>query len=400
MTYRPQNTISFADTSSVDAFSRARVSQTDQRLDVEFIYDKQDEYFDEILNNGTVTHNANARDLRFAITDANDGTYAKMASYPVPYTPGNSQLVEITGVLDLAGIGGGNAEVFLRSKVTGTVAEEVIPQSSWLDAKTGVDWTKSHILAMDFQSLKVGRIRFALNVGGSPVSIAQITNDNEINTGYWQIPHGSVYWHLYNDATYTYMECGYGDDDNAIGLRYKIAANASATMSAICCTVKSEGGGDVNSLLGLPRSIDMGVTEKTASTTLIPLLSIRPRDTFVSLPNKQLVLPKKVIATTTQPVRIVLIHNGTLTGASWANVSTDNSCVEYDVTATAITGGHELDTDYITAGKDGASSQNVLGKTFLWDRQNTHTGILTVAAQKTGATDASVLAGLHWEEIR
>ena len=125
-----------------DAFGRLRVSGTGNRLDVEFLYDKQPNYFDETTNNGTVTHNANSRDITLSLGDANNGSFAKMASYPVPYTPGNSQLVEITGVLDNAALGGGTAEVFLRSSVSGSAVTKTVTQSKWAEFKSGIEWNK------------------------------------------------------------------------------------------------------------------------------------------------------------------------------------------------------------------------------------------------------------------
>lgn len=388
------------DSAAFDAFGRQRVSDTGQRLDVEFLYDKQPDYFDETVNNGTVTHNAASRDLTLSIANATNGTYATMRSHPVPYTPGNSQLVDITGVLDLTGIGGGTAEVFLRSNVTGSVVDTTVEQSAWDNAISGVDWTDSHILSMDFQSLKVGRIRFALVQNGLAVSIAQIVNDNLRNTGYWQLASLSAYWRLYNDATDTYMEMGYGDESNAIGIRYKITADATATMRAICCTVKSEGGLPLSEMPGLPRCTDNGVTKKTVSTTLIPLISIRVQSTFNSLPNLHIAIPKDFSLETNNPIRLVGIHNGTLTGASWSAVT--DSIIEADISASAITGGHGVFAGYFSsAGNNRATSgQGLLGKTVLWNRQSSQTGILTIAAVKTGTSDASCLAALQWDEIR
>ena len=42
----------FADSASLDAFGRVRTSGPGQRLDVEFLYDLQDEFFDAVTNNG------------------------------------------------------------------------------------------------------------------------------------------------------------------------------------------------------------------------------------------------------------------------------------------------------------------------------------------------------------
>jgi len=374
-------------------------------------YDKQEEYFDEVVNGGsaTVTHNANSRDLTLTVGTTTDGEFSSMCSYPVPYTPGNSQLIDMTGVLDLANIGTGTASVFLRSKVTGSVVEEVIEQSNWDEATTGIDWQYSHIFQIDFQSLKTGSIRYTLNQDGEPVQVAQINNDNEINTGYWQLPNLPAFYKIYNDSTYTYMEIGYGNDENAVGFRYKIAKNATATMKAICCTVKSEGGGALREMGGIPKVIDNGITPVTVSTTLIPVISIRPKTTFNSLENLMLTIPKSIYLQTDESIRFVIIHDCSLTGASWVDVDTGQSCMEYDVTATAFTNGHEVYADYVYASSAGGKGSiqagsgtglGLLGKTVLWNRLGSETGILTIAAIRSDGTNANVLAGFRLEEIR
>lgn len=399
------NNARMLDKASYDAFGRQRTSETGQRLDVEFLYDKQPDFFDEITNNGTVTFNATTRDLTLSLGDAVDGSYAAMASHPIPYTPGNSQLIDITGVLDLAAIGGGNAEFFLRSSITGSAVEEVVAQADWINLTEGVDWTTSHIFSMDFQSLKVGTIRFFLVQDGSPIQVGSIHNDNERDSGYWQIPNLPVYWKIYNDATYTYMEMGYGNDDNAIGFRYKIAANASATMKAICCTVKSESGISLQNMEGLPRSIDNGVTSKSVSTTLIPLLSIRPKSTFNTLDNLAIALPRSISISPSNPIRLVVIHDGTLTTPSWADVDDPDSMMEYDVSATAVSGGHVVFSDYFTTTSNNrsTSSKSILGKTVLWNRKSTAagiTGVLTIAAVRYGGVDSSCVSAIQWDELR
>lgn len=390
------------DTFSTDAFGRQRVSNTGQRFDVEFIYDKQVDIMDEYtVGDATVTHDANARDLTLAVGSDTDGDIASMDSYPIPYTAGNSQLIDITGVLDYANLGNGNAELFFRTKISGTVVTTTYDQSTWENCTTGINWNYSHILAMDFQSLKVGRIRFFLVQNGAPVKLLEITNDNKRNTGYWQLPSLPVSWSIYNDDTYTYMEMGYGDSENGIGIRYKVAKNASATMKAICATVKSEGGADLVDLPGFSRAVDTGVTAKTVSTTLIPILSIRADATYKTLTNHSLVVPTELYGSTNNPIRFVLIQGGSLTGASWTDVDTSDSSVEYDVTASAISGGVVLGAEYFSTTKNtSASGKSLLDRALLWYRTQTDQNILTIAAVKTGATNASVLAGFKWKEIR
>lgn len=393
------------DSSNLDSFSRLPVADPGERLDVEFIYNKQNDIFDEITAGaGTVTHNTSSRDLTLANNGDTAGDSAEMLSYPVPYTPGNSQDIAITGVLNEADLSGGDIEVFLRSSVTGSVVEQVFSLNAGEfngSDISDVDFTKSQIFEISFQSLKVGAINFFLDRGGQRVKVHTITNDNKRKSGYWQHPSLPCGWRIYNDATYTYCEAVYGDDNNGIGYRFKVSKNAAAQMRAICCTVKSGGGDDIQDIPGFSRVADMGVTSKTVSSTIIPLISIRPKSTFKGFDNYGLYLPKSFTVEVNNPVRLIMYHDGTLTDEVWADVDADESGMEYDVTATAIADGHILFSDYLGAGKNTAvSAEGLLDRALLWNRQNGGTGIFTLAAVKSTATDADALAGVRWREIR
>lgn len=402
----PTATTTFADDGTIDAFGRLRVSGTGQRLDVEFLYNKQPDYFDEVTSGtGTVTHNANQRHVVLATGGVSESPEAALYSYPVPYTPGNSQLIEMTGVLDFTAILGGTAEVFVRTNTSGTPTEDTFDQSTWNNFTSGVSWQYSQIFAMDFQSLKVGRIRFGIVRNGDFTLVKEVNNDDIRNGGYWQLANQPCYYRIYLDSGNTVMEIGYGNTNNAIGFRYKVTQNAVASMTAICCTVKSEGGTDLRELPGLPAAADMGVTVKTVSTTLIPLLSIQPNATFNSLENMIIAIPKGYTVETDNPIRLDFYTNASLTGASFTAVNANESMMNVDTTASAISGGKKIGSVYVSsAGRNTASSiQGLLGKAVLWDRQSTLAGIngiLTIAAVRTGGTNADVLVGIDWEEIR
>ena len=388
-------------TLSTDAFGRLRTSGTANRLDVEFIYDKQEEIFDEVIGGaGVVTHQANSRDLVMTNNATGTTDFAYMQSYPVPYTPGNSQLIAITGVLNAANKEG-TAEVFLRSKVTGTVVEQTVPQASWVSNTSGIDWNYSQIFEMDFQSLKVGRINYYLNQSGVITPIASIYNDNIRARGYWQMPNLPLSWRIYNTATHTYTEMCYGDSSNAIGIRFKTALVNNQSMIAICATVKSEGGDNLLNIAGFNRSISMAQTAKTVATSIIPLISIRPRSTFQGYENLGTIIPNNISFQVDNPIRYLVYHDSVLTGASWVNVDTAQSMIEYDVSATAVSNGHVIETDYVAGTKNTSSSFNsLLGKAILWYRKSSQTGILTIAAVRTTSTSASTLCALKWNEIR
>lgn len=400
--------IGFKDTPSLDAFGRLRVSNTGQRFDVEFIYDLNPEIICNVLEGTgpTCTHNANTRDVTMAIVNTTTGSGRALYSHmDIPYTAGNSQLIALTGVLNLANIAGGVTSCFLRSKVSGSVVEVAnIVQADWVENQTGINWNYSQIFEMDFQSLKVGRVRFGLNQNGVFIPVTEIDNDNLRNSGYWQSPSLPIFWRIYNDATYTYMEIGYGDTENAIGFRHRITKNASATMKAICGTVKSEGGPDTLDILGYPRSVDMGVTTKRADATLIPILSIRPKATFNSIVNRGLYIPTGINVQTDNPILVRLYNSGAvLTGASWTSVENSNSGMEYDISATAITGGTFIASMYLTASANNGKvflSQNLLGKAMLAIGRDTSVDALCICAVRTTNSSANILMGIDWKEIR
>lgn len=400
----PQYTqIQSSDSPSIDAFGRWRVSDTGNRFDVEFIYNLQPDIIDTVITGSSAaTHNDNGRDVTLAIVDTTVNDLAALYSYDVPYTPGSGQLIDITGTLNNAGIANSETFLFLRSKVTGSIVETTYAQSEWnKNTAQDVDWSKSQILAMDFQSLKIGRIRFYLVRNGLPVTLHEIYNDNIRTTGYWQLPSLPVYWRIYNDASYTYTEMGYGDSDNAIGIKCRVPLNATATMRAICATVKSEGGDRIFDLSGYPRAIDIGATAKTVSTSLIPLLSIRPRALFSGIANRGLYIPKGFTILGNNPLRYVIVYRPTLTNASWVNVDTNNSGIEYDISATAITGGIIIDADYLSSDRNSASvTKSLLGKSILRLGRTGTSDILALAAVRTSTSDSATYAAFKWEELR
>lgn len=399
------NTVSTvpADGLNLDAFGRQRVSSATNRFDVEFIYNKQPDIVDEVISGAaTATHNTNSRDVTLDIVDANNGTSAALYGYDVPYTPGNSQLIDITGTLDNVGIGGGTAFLFLRTTVTGVTTEATYQQTAWnINTATSIDWTTSQIFVIDFQSLKVGRIRFAFVRNGVAVPVHQIFNDNIRATGYWQLPSLPVYWRIYNDVTYTYMEMGYGDTLNAVGLRYRIDVNANATMRAICASVKSEDGVTIENIPGFERAVSNMNTAKTVSTTLIPVLSIRPAATYAGIANRGIYIPDGFSIQGDNPIRFRIVYRSTLTNPAWTAVDATNSGMEYDVSATAITGGIVINEDYASAGVNSVhQSDAVLGRTLLKLGRTGTSDILSIAAIRTGTNNSSTYGVFRWREIR
>jgi hypothetical protein len=123
------------------------------------------------------------------------------------------------------------------------------------------------------------------------------------------------------------------------------------------------------------------------------------------LPNLGISIIDSFSVKTDQEIAIIAVSGGTLTGASWSNVNTNESMMEYDVTASAISGGREVFSEFLAAGGVGAgaianSRSGILGKAVLWDRQSSETGIFTLCAVQSGASAPTVKSALNWREIR
>lgn len=377
-----------------DAFQWQRVSQKNKRFDYDFHAGKNSLLWDEV-GNGAVTFNANARDVTLSIpgTGVNDKQSLIQHYYNI-YTPLYSQLIAETGVLNGANLAG-TARAFLRSTVTGTTTEEYVAITD-----ESIDLSKSIIFAMDFQSLRVGTVRFALDMDGHIFELGEIRNDNERATGYWQTPNLPIHYRIYNTATNTISEICYGDAYNAIGFQFVSTLNASQTCRAICSGVASEGGGNLLDIDGFPFVTPRNATV-TVSTSLIPLLSIRPSATFNSLTNHGLIIPTITSIQTDNPIEWVLLYRPTLIDASFAPINSTYHGVDYDIAASAITGGIMIDHDVLSAGNNGvARVNNALGKIIMSLGSNGTADILALAAIRTGASNASVRSILKGYELR
>jgi len=396
--------ITFQDTLYMSEFSELRTASPGNRSDVEFIYDKQPLLVDDIsAGAGSAVHQSNGRDVLLSVggTDPADQAGLRL-HYWVPYTPGSGQEIDITGTFDNANIGGGTMYAFLRTTVSGSTTLQTIEQSNWDALSNGVNWQYSHICRISFQSLKVGRIQFAIVQGGLPYKVTEITNDDIRATGYWQYASLPPYWKIYNDSGNTVVEMGYGDESNGVGFRYVFSGTQStATARAICETVKSQGGERLIDIPGYEFEIDNYLTLVAVSTTLIPVLSIRVASTFNSIANRSLIIPQSFSLLTNNTIVYRIFYRPTLTGPSWTAVDTGYSGVEYDVSASAITGGVRIDGDYVTSGI--VNRPIVIGgllSRVLMSLGSTGTSdILSIAAIRLTA-NADVYASLKWKEIR
>lgn len=385
-----------------DSFGRLRTSDPANRFDVEFNNDHQPLIMERIeLGGASIVYSTGTRDVVLSVESTTGSANAIFPSHIcIPYTPGNSQLIEITGTMDYAQIGSGTTSIVLRNGGS----ESEWEQDSWLHKQNAqtINWGYSQILAIDFQSLKVGRLRVGFVRNGIPVLVHEIYNDNARKNGYWQRPSLPVFWKIYNSGSETVSEMGYGNENNGIFLRHRQPINVSAQSLAICATVKSEGGKEIFDLPGFPFSFGNQATTKTVAATKIPLCSIRVEGTFKGVINRELVIPENISIVTDNPIYYEVVLNPTLTGASFAQIDSESG-VYGDVSASAYSGGRVLFSEYAGSGgnKGAASPSGYTGRTPMSvNYLGTGQDVLTIVAVRVGAVSAAVGATLEFREIR
>ena len=390
---------------NTDAFGRLRVSQPYTLFDSQNRYAADNQFDVSTTGTGTTTFLPNEAAVKMEVTGAGVGSVLRQSYRSFPYQPGKGLLVLATFVMDSSmslnltqrvGYYNDQNGVFfqrvdgvysfvLRSYVTGSVSNvRTVNQEDWNGDKldgTGdsgytLDPSKAQILWMDFEWLGVGSVRCGFIINGQYIVCHTFNNANEI--------------------TNVYMTTA------ILPVRYEIVtttAAVAASMKAICCSVISEGGFEQTSIDHVARRTTV---LGTIGTTFLPVVSIRlasGRTGAVVLPNRVQVLP-----TTSQNYEVALIKNPTLTGASWTAVPSDSN-VEYDVSATATTGGTIVQTDYVTSSGSGGTQGLSAATGYNFDLQLGATisgtsDIYTVAVRTvSGATTGDVVGSLSFYDL-
>jgi hypothetical protein len=224
-----------------------------------------------------------------------------------------------------------------------------VTQANWNGDKldgTGVsgytlDPTKAQILWMDFEWLGVGSVRCGFIINGEYIVCHTFNNANDIASVYMTTAILPVRYEITNVA----------------------GTGSSSSLKQICSTVISEGGYEQYS----PGHVARRTTAlATIGTTFLPLVSIRLSSSALGA----VVLPQRVqvLPTASQNYEVALVKNPTLTGASWVSVPTDSN-VQYDVSATAVTGGTIVQTDYVTSSGSGGNNPLADPAGYNWDLQ-------------------------------
>jgi hypothetical protein len=391
---------------NLDAFGRLRVSNPYTLFDSQNRYAIDNQFDTSTATGGTTTYLSNESSVNLNVTTSSGSEVVRQTFRSFPYQPGKSLLVMATFVMNApkanlrqrVGYFNTNDGVFLeqndtaeprfvvRTSTSGTASDaRFAAQSAWnVDKLNGtgpsgitLDLTKDQIMWYDFEWLGMGNARCGFIING------QFIVCNVFYTA--------------NILTSVYMKTA------ILPLRYEItntgATASTSSLKQVCSTVISEGGYEQSSIDHVARRTSLFAS---IGSTFVPLVSIRLKSTAlgaVVLPNRVLVLP-----TTNQNYEVALVKNATLTGASWSAVPTDAN-VEFDVAATATTGGTIVQSDYVTTSGSGGVGILEAPTGYNWDLQigaslTNVSDIYTIQIRTvSGATTGDAVASLSFYDL-
>lgn len=385
---------------NLDAFGRLRTSNPYTLFDSQNRYGKDPQFDEALTGSATSTYLPNESTVQLAVTTASGDKAVRQTLRVFPYQPGKSLLVLATftmaaGEANLrqrVGYFNTNNGVFFQQNddvlsfvvrtYTGGSASDArtVNQADWNGDKldgTGssgitLDETKTQILFMDFEWLGVGSVRCGFIINGQFI-----------------VAHT---FHNANIQTAVYMQTA------ILPVRYEIEATGALTgsksMKQICSSVISEGGYEQQSALIWARQ----TVDKTGiGTSFVPLISSRLKSTnlgAVVLPNGYSFMPTSA----SDFFEVALIKNATLTSASFTSLS-DN--IEYDISATAMTGGTIVKSDFTSSGVLSGNPLNESGRyNFSLQLGVTIGGtsdIYTLAARVISGTGDAIGAQSFWD---
>lgn len=400
----------------LDSFGRLKVVNPFSVFDMQFYYDLQPLWFEQSVVNGSVTHLPDISGVRLSTGGTTSGNralfqtrqyfqYQPNRSHHMVWTcilgdPANNVQKTIGLIDDNDGLAfmqdSTGLSVIRRSSTSGSPVDVVIDQADWnLDPLNGegpsgvdLDISKDNIFIIDMQWLGAGRVRYGFDFGGHTTYVHQVQFANTEDVPFMKTANLPFRVEIENTGV----------------------ADAEETCDFVCVAIGSEGGSERDYIkLSTSNAVAAGgaapLRAVNTGNAPVPILSIKPRTAFNGLTNRSLTRPLSCqIGSQNAAITYSVVLNGSLTGASFADVDTTNSAVEVDVAATAISGGVVVESGYL-GGEPGAltiqTKEVDLRKAFLSNNiAGDTTDVLTLVIGLATATSSNCGGGFTWTEQR
>lgn len=386
---------------SYDAFGRLRTSSPHALFESAFRYDEQPELWSSLLvNSGTLTYNTD----RCAVILSAANTVGSRAVYQTrsyfKYGPSRSTLVAasfnlkgiVSGQIKRLGqyddengyfleLSGSSAYFAIRSKISGTVVDAKVSQSSWnVDRLDGagesgltIDFTKQNILQFDYQWLGSGSVRFGFVINGSVVICHKVDHANILDVLYSQTATLPIRAEIIRDTSST------------------------STIELTCCSIIIEGE-SVNQ--GQLRNVNPGTTPSSFATigTRKSILSLRKKSDSLAVPVVD--INTTVFPNSSDTFLVELVKNGTVAGGSWVDLP--GKC-QANLTSTSFVDGVVLAANYVSGGSGAVSSSALLNlrealNTSLGSDLSGNSEIFSIVVTSLTAT-ATIYGSMNYKEL-
>lgn len=392
--------------SGFDAFGRVRVSNPTTLFDSKQLFDSAPLYWDDsgVSGSGTTTsHSVNRASTTIGVGATTAGKRVRQTFQRFNYQPGKSLLALLTGVLQATGGGAGistalgyfddNNGVFLsnedgttylniRSKVTGSVVDNKVAQSSWnVDTLDGtgdsgviLDVTKSCIFFTDIEWLGVGTVRCGFVVDGEFIVAHKFHHANIINSVYMSTPNLPVRYEIENDGT-----------------------GVASTLEHICSTVISEGGHQETGQLHLASTASRAGNAHVAASTTDTLYAVVGLRVGSGGIGRRIDLSSvSMLSETNDDFEWSILYNPTVAGTFTYGAHT-NSVVEvaYGATANTVTGGTPVSGGF---GEAAASLTMNISNALRLGHYIDNTPTTMVLCVRPLSTSANIHGALGWRE--
>jgi len=393
-----------------DAFQRVRVSLPDSLFEADFRYSLNPLFFTPVVaSSGTVVHVPLESSALLSTIAAVGSSAILQSAGHFRYLPGKSQLAVMTfvfgagvaGVVKRVGYFDADDGIFLeqngttdvavvrRTSTSGAPVDNRVVQASWnLDRLDGtgpsgitLNLAMGQILVIDLQWLGMGRVRIGFSIDGEIVYVHQFLNANVLAVPYMQTA--------------------------SLPVRWEIAGNGVASMTATCAAVSSEGGAELNQ--GVLRSASTDLTARTFTAgTPLPVIAIRPAALFGGKANRvqQQVSAIGLLAVSgAGDYRWQLIFGtGLVVGGAWGAVDVFSSAeVNRTGTSVSLTNAVVVDSGHDNAGAATRFQQrfdSMAVSRLLWcvDPAGLQREMAIVLTEVAGSTD--IHASMQWRELR
>jgi len=405
MSYLFSDKVGFRD-DAIDAFGRLKVSQPFTLFDSQHRYQENDKWDTSTSTGGSITFRTNESAVDINVTTTSGSKVTRETKRVFAYQPGKSLLILSTFVfaskktnlrqrIGYFGTQNGiyleqnNNDVYLvlRTYVGGSVDDSTyrVAQSSWNGDRfngTGpsgrtIDFTKANIMWMDVEWLGVGDVRVGFIVDGRPVIAHTFHNDNLRTTTYMTTASLPLRMEIENTGT----------------------TDSVSTAKQICNSVMSEAGYEgFSKRYNVTKNGSAGTTLTTAGTQY-PMVGIRlnsSRLDSVIVPSNISAVLEETVSNKPDTILYRILLNPTVTGGSWINHYNGN--VDYNITATSVSGGTDIIGGYISS-SGSLTVSNINDFNFQLGRTQAGVSDIFMVTFTPINSGAIVYCDLSWFEI-